>query len=305
MAGVSTLMAFDTSYLYFRAYFGVPTTFVSPVGHPVNAVRGTCDFISRLVTQYSPDVLACAWDDDWRPEWRVELVPSYKTHRLDTEGGETVEDDLERQVPWIRDALAAVGLPIVGAQDHEADDVLASLAAQHDGTCLVVTGDRDLFQLADGSTSVVYVARSVANHELVTPELLAQKYGLTPGRYVDFSVLRGDVSDGLPGVKGIGEKTAAALVAEYPSLEAMLAAAEDPSSTMKPAIRRNLLADPDYPLRARRVVTAVPTLALPSLERRPVDWGAVEELTGRLSLGGALKRLAETVSAVGVEQVEG
>jgi 5'-3' exonuclease len=289
-------MAFDTSYLYFRAYFGVPTTFVTPEGHPVNAVRGTCDFISRLVGQYSPDVLACAWDDDWRPAWRVDLVPTYKTHRLDTSGGEDVQDDLERQVPWIREVLEAVGLPIVGAAEHEADDVLASLAAQHDGPCLVVTGDRDLFQLADDRTSVVYVARSVANHELVTPEVLALKYGLTAGRYVDFSVLRGDASDGLPGVKGIGEKTAAALVEQYPSLEAMVAAAQDPASDMKPAIRRNLLANPGYLPRAHRVVTAVPTLALPSLERRPVDADAVEELTERLSLGGSLQRLAAALS---------
>lgn len=293
-------MAFDTSYLYFRAYFGVPTTFVSPDGHPVNAVRGTCDFISRLVAQYSPDVVACAWDDAWRPDWRVGLVPSYKTHRLDEHGEETVEEDLSRQVPWIREALEAVGLPIVGAADHEADDVLASLATQHDGTSLVVTGDRDLFQLADEHTSIVYVARSVANHELVTPEVLATKYGLAPGRYVDFSVLRGDPSDGLPGVKGIGEKTAAALVAQFPSLEAMVEAAEEPTSALKPAVRRNLLADPDYLAAAHQVVSAVTTLPVEVPPRNPVDTDAVEALTERLALGGSLKRLAEALS-VGVE----
>ncbi|HQD23262.1 MAG TPA: 5'-3' exonuclease, partial [Arachnia sp.] len=243
---MSTLMAFDTSYLYFRAYFGVPATFRAPDGRPVNAVRGTLDFISRLAAQYSPDLLACAWDDDWRPQWRVDLVPSYKTHRVVEVAGqaqESVDDDLSIQVPIIRECLDAVGLPIVGVAEHEADDVLASLARQHDGASLVVTGDRDLFQLVDDDTSIVYVARGVAKHELVTPEVLAAKYALDASRYVDFAVLRGDPSDGLPGVKGIGEKSAAGLVAAYPTLEAMVEAATDSASGMSPAMRAKLTAD--------------------------------------------------------------
>jgi 5'-3' exonuclease len=292
-------MAFDTSYLYFRAYFGVPSTFRAPDGRPVNAVRGTLDFISRLTAQYSPDILACAWDDDWRPQWRVDLVPSYKTHRVVEVAGEAqeqVEDDLNIQVPIIRECLDAVGLPIVGVAEHEADDVLASLARQHGGTSLVVTGDRDLFQLVDDDTSVVYVARGVAKHELVTPEVLAAKYALDASRYVDFAVLRGDPSDGLPGVKGIGEKSAAGLVAAYPTLEAMVEAATDPASDMSPAMRAKLTADVDYLARAREVVTAVDTLALPDLTRRPVNHAKVEELTERYALGGALTRLVATVS---------
>jgi 5'-3' exonuclease len=290
-------MAFDTSYLYFRAYFGVPATFRAPDGRPVNAVRGTLDFISRLAAQYSPDLLACAWDDDWRPQWRVDLVPSYKTHRVVEVAGqaqESVDDDLSIQVPIIRECLDAVGLPIVGVAEHEADDVLASLARQHDGASLVVTGDRDLFQLVDDDTSIVYVARGVAKHELVTPEVLAAKYALDASRYVDFAVLRGDPSDGLPGVKGIGEKSAAGLVAAYPTLEAIVEAATDPASGMSPAMRSKLTADVSYLARAREVVTAVDTLPLPDLTRRPVNHDKVEELTERYALGGALTRLAAT-----------
>jgi 5'-3' exonuclease len=290
-------MAFDTSYLYFRAYFGVPATFRAPDGRPVNAVRGTLDFISRLAAQYSPDLLACAWDDDWRPQWRVDLVPSYKTHRVVEVAGqaqESVDDDLSIQVPIIRECLDAVGLPIVGVAEHEADDVLASLARQHDGVSLVVTGDRDLFQLVDDDTSIVYVARGVAKHELVTPEVLAAKYALDANRYVDFAVLRGDPSDGLPGVKGIGEKTAAGLVAAYPTLEAMIEAATSPASGMSPAMRSKLTADVGYLARAREVVTAVDTLALPDLTHRPVDHERVAELTERYALGGTLTRLAAT-----------
>lgn len=294
-------MVFDTSYLYFRAFFGVPATFRAPDGRPVNAVRGTLDFIARLVSQYSPDEIACAWDDEWRPEWRVSLIPSYKTHRLVVVDGmemEQVDDDLTIQVPLIRQAIEAAGIPIIGAADHEADDVLASLARRHTGQSLVVTGDRDLFQLVDDDTSVVYVARGVAKHELVTPEVLAEKYGLAAARYVDFAVLRGDPSDGLPGVKGIGDKSAASLVNTYPSLEAMVEAAVDPDSGMSPSMRSKLLADVDYLARAREVVTAVDTLELPAIDRKAPDEARAQLLTDELGLGGSMTRL---VSALRVQ----
>ncbi|WP_246043310.1 5'-3' exonuclease [Tessaracoccus massiliensis] len=295
---MSTLMIFDTSYLYFRAFFGVPSSFRSPDGRPVNAVRGTLDFISRLVSQYSPDEVACAWDDDWRPGWRVDLIESYKAHRVvvvDGEQIEQVDDDLTVQVPLIREVLEATGIPIVGAAEHEADDVLASLARRHAGTSLVVTGDRDLFQLADDDTSVVYVARGVAKHELVTPAVLAEKYGLTPDRYVDFAVLRGDPSDGLPGVKGIGDKSAASLVNTYPTIEAMVAAAVDASSAMSPSMRSQLLADVDYLARAREVVTAVDSLDLPPIARGPVEVERLTALGEELGLGGSVPRIIEAL----------
>ncbi|SHJ12844.1 5'-3' exonuclease [Tessaracoccus bendigoensis DSM 12906] len=292
-------MAFDTSYLYFRAFFGVPSTFRAPDGRPVNAVRGTLDFIGRLIGQYRPDLIACAWDDDWRPGWRVELVPTYKAHRVvEVEGTEqeSVDDDLSIQVPLIRACLSALGIPVVGVADHEADDVLASMARQHEGPGLVVTGDRDLFQLVDDDTSVVYVARGVAKHELVTPAVLAAKYRVAPERYVDFAVLRGDPSDGLPGVKGIGEKSAASLVGTYPSLESMVEAAATASSGMSPSMRSKLLADVDYLVRAREVVTCVDSLGLPPLRRTPVDDDAVSVLTSELGLGGSMTRLAQLLA---------
>ena len=292
-------MAFDTSYLYFRAFFGVPDSFHAKDGRSVNAVRGTLDFISRLLDQYSPDAFVCAWDDDWRPQWRVDLVPSYKTHRVVEVAGaeaELVEDALAVQVPLIRECLDALGIQIIGAAEHEADDVLASLARQHDGTSLIVTGDRDLFQLVDDDTSIVYVARGVAKHELVTPEVLSAKYNLDPARYVDFAVLRGDPSDGLPGVKGIGEKSAASLVSTYPSLEAMVEAAVDSGTKRSPSMRSKLLADVDYLARAREVVTAVDTLRLPALTRGPVREDLVAELTEELGLGGSMTRLAGVLS---------
>ena len=286
-------MAFDTSYLYFRAYYGVPSSFRSPDGVPVNAVRGTLDFIARLVSQYRPDEVACAWDEDWRPQWRVDLVPSYKAHRVSAVAGamgEQVDDDLSVQVPLIRDCLDALGLPVVAMPDHEADDVLATLAARHEGRSLIVTGDRDLFQLVDEDTSVVFVARGVTTHELVTPEVLEKKYGIAPQRYVDFAVLRGDPSDGLPGVKGIGEKSAATLISAYPTLAAMVEATGDPASSLMRTMRARLLAGADYVENARRVVTCVPDLPLELPRRRPVNIRAAQDLGERLGLGGSMTR---------------
>ncbi len=292
-------MAFDTSYLYFRAYFGVPRSFRSPDGLPVNAVRGTLDFVARLVSQYRPDEVACAWDDDWRPQWRVDLVPGYKAHRVVEVAGaaaEQVEEDLSVQVPLIRTCLETLGLPVVGVPGYEADDVLATLASGNEGRSLVVTGDRDLFQLVDADTSVVYVARSVAKHEVITPEVLTDKYGVPPERYVDFAVLRGDPSDGLPGVKGIGEKSAAALIAAYPTLDAMVQAAGDPGSSMAKALRAKLLAAAGYVEKARQVVACVRDLPIAVPERRGVDLDAARQLGERLGLGGSMTRAIAALS---------
>ena len=290
-------MACDTSYLFYRAFFGLPATLTSPDGHPVNAVRGTCDFLTRLIERYSPVHLVCAWDDDWRPDWRVKLVASYKAHRVADDGGELVDENLARQIPWIRAALEAAGVPVVGASGYEADDVLASLAAQHEGTMLVVTGDRDLFQLVDDHTSVVYVGSSVAKSELITPDDVLARHNVPAARYVDYAVLRGDPSDGLPGVKGIGDKTAAALVQQYPTLEAMVEAAGDPSATMRPAVRRGLQESADYVLRAREVTTTVATLPLAVPVSPGPDRDAVADITERLGLGQSVARLVDELVA--------
>ena len=289
-------LLFDTASLYFRAFFGLPDSLRAKSGDPVNAVRGLLDFLARFITDCSPTHVACCWDDAWRPAWRVDLVPSYKAHRVAYGDVEEVPAALTAQVPWIRATLDALGLPIVGAADHEADDVIATLATRSTWPVDVVTGDRDLFQLVDDDRAVrvLYVGRGVAKHEQITDAWLQAKYTITGAGYVDFAVMRGDPSDGLPGVKGIGEKSAAGLVAAYPTLEAIVEAATDSASGMSPAMRAKLTADVGYLARAREVVTAVDTLALPDLTRRPVNHDKVEELTERYALGGALTRLAAT-----------
>lgn len=303
--------------MYFRAYFGVPKTLTDASGHPVNAVHGLLDMLARLIDQYSPTSAVCCWDVDWRPSWRVRLIPSYKAHRLATSESaavaapgrmpglpadeESVDDELARQVPWIVDCLGAVGLTIAGAADHEADDVAGTLAHQVSATggqAIVVTGDRDLFQLVNDHVKVAYVARGVARHELVDDAWLVAKHGIIGAQYADFATLRGDPSDGLPGVAGIGEKTAASLLNAYGDLDGLLAAVADPASGMPLKQRLRLIAAVDYLARARRVVaTADVQLGQIDAELRPgrADLSRCAELAATYNVRGPMRRLLQAL----------
>src|SRR4051794_25860450 len=225
-------MLLDTASLYFRAFYGVPDSFHAPDGTPVNAVRGLLDFISRLVGEYRPTHLACCWDNDWRPQWRVDLIPSYKAHRVEyvVQFGPDVEDvpdPLEAQVPIILDVLEAFGIAVVGADGYEADDVIGTLSRDAGMPVDVGTGDRDLFQLVDDENEVriLYIARGVGRHERVTNDVVREKYGIEGQQYADFAALRGDPSDGLPGVNGIGEKTATTLLQRFDTMAGLREAA--------------------------------------------------------------------------------
>ena len=186
MAG--RLMLLDSASLYFRAFYGVPDSLKAPDGTVVNAVRGLLDFVATLTTQYHPDAVVACWDDDWRPAWRVDLMPSYKTHRVAEEvvGDPDIEetpDLLSPQVPIIAEALGLIGIPVVGAMGAEADDIIGTLAPAWDGPVDVVTGDRDLFQLVDDAqraVRVLYTARGVGNHDVVDDAWIRTKYGSTP-----------------------------------------------------------------------------------------------------------------------------
>ena len=301
------LMLLDTASLYFRAFFGVPDSVRAPDGTPVNAVRGLMDFISRLVGDYRPTHLACCWDDDWRPQWRVDLLPSYKAHRVvaarpgDTVDVEEVPDPLETQVPVIREVLAAYGIAVVGAAHMEADDVIGTLATEAGMPVDIVTGDRDLFQLVDDEAEVrvLYIARGVGRHERVTNSVIRDKYGIDAGQYADFATLRGDSSDGLPGVAGIGEKTAATLLGRFGDMAGIVAAAADPDSDMGPGPRGKIKAAADYLSVAPRVVAVVRDLDLDSpdlvLPRTPADPDALVALDQRWDLGSSAVRLVEAL----------
>jgi len=296
------LLLLDTASLYFRAFFGLPSSLRAVDGTPVNAVRGLLDFAARFITEYSPQQLACCWDDAWRPAWRVALIPSYKAHRVGYGEVEIVPEELQVQVPLIRAVLAAAGLPVIGAPDAEADDVIGTLANAGRGV-RIVTGDRDLFQLVDDDRDcrVLYVGRGVAQHDVVDDAWLQAKYGVSARGYVDFAVLRGDPSDGLPGVAGIGEKTAAKLVAEYGSIEQIVAAAQN--GLLSPTLTRRLAEAIDYLGPAGEVVAvrrdlplAVPDLRLPSA---PADPDEFARLSAELNLGSSAERLVKALAAAG------
>jgi 5'-3' exonuclease len=256
-------MLLDTASLYFRAFFGVPETITSPDGQPVNAVRGLLDFIAFLVDRHRPTRLVACMDADWRPQFRVELVPSYKAHRLAPGGGgaEVVPPTLVPQVTVIEQLLDAIGIARLGVPGFEADDVIATLASNSKDPVDVVTGDRDLFQLVrdDVPVRVVYTARGVGKADVVDEAFVAAKYAI-PGRaYADFAVLRGDPSDGLPGVAGIGDKTAAALISRFGGLDALLAALDSDSEAGFPAGARNKLKAARSYIDAARFVVATRT----------------------------------------------
>ena len=334
-------MLLDTPTLYYRAFFALPDSITAPDGRPVNAVRGTLDFITHLVTHYRPDRLIACFDADWRPAFRVELLPSYKAHRVvevvaggaaETAGAgassasvEEVPDTLTPQVQMLLEVLAAFGIADGWAPAFEADDAIAAYTALHlakDGGPLdvvtgdretpehqhvrvqVVTGDRDLFQLVDDASGVqvLNIAKGVAKLEVMDDAAIHAKYNLVGGHaYADFAVLRGDPSDGLPGVAGVGDKTAAALINEYGSLAGLLASLDEPDSTLKPAVRKKLEAARDYLAIAPDVVCvrddARVTKADSTLPTTPAHPEKLEELAERYGLEGPTKRLIKALAA--------
>ena len=288
------LLLLDSASLYFRAFFGVPDSLKSPDGTVVNALRGILDFTSTLTTQYRPEAIVACWDDDWRPQWRVDLIPSYKTQRLDVEGGEadTTGGLLGPQVPLIAEAFALLGIPVVGAPDAEADDIIGTFASTWDGPVDIVTGDRDLFQLVDDARGVrvLYVARGVSKHDVVDNAWIKAKYGIDASQYVDFAVMRGDASDGLPGVAGIGDKTAAVLLKEFGDLDGILAAAQDRWSSIKPRVRQSLLDSTDYIAAARTVVAVNREACDFEVLTAPVQEAEFRAFGETWGLGGATDR---------------
>lgn len=295
----SRRMLLDTAGVYFRAFYSVPDTVTAPDGTPVNAVRGTLDAIARLVAEFGPAEVVACWDDDWRPQWRVDLIPSYKTHRVAeivvaAPDIEVVPDPLSAQVPIIAAVLDALGIPVLGAAEHEADDVIGTLASTSDLPVDVVTGDRDLFQLIDDARDVrvIYTGRGMSKLEVLDAAGLIGKYGVRPEQYADFAAMRGDASDGLPGVAGIGEKGAATLLAQYGDLDGILAAAADPGSAMSAGQRAKLAAASDYLAVAPKVVQVVRDLDLPAFDATlgTADEAACRALAQQYGLTSSMER---------------
>ncbi|RZU28650.1 5'-3' exonuclease [Streptomyces sp. BK022] len=301
-------MLLDTASLYFRAYFGVPDSVRAPDGTPVNAVRGLLDFIDRLVKDHRPDKLVACMDADWRPQWRVDLIPSYKAHRVAEEhegapDAEEVPDTLSPQVPVIEDVLDALGIARVGVAGYEADDVIGTFTARADGPVDIVTGDRDLYQLVDDARDirVLYPLKGVGTLQLTDEAWLREKYGVDGRGYADLALLRGDPSDGLPGVPGVGEKTAAKLLAAFGDLAGIVAAVDDPKAKLTLTQRKRLTEAAPYLAVAPKVVRVADDVPLPevdiALPHAPRDPAALDALAARWGLGSSLQRLLTTLEA--------
>ncbi|KZM73013.1 5'-3' exonuclease [Nocardia terpenica] len=265
------LLLLDGASLWFRAFHAIPEKITAPDGRPVNAVRGFTDMVAALITRHAPSRLVVCLDLEWRPPFRVALVPSYKAHRLDDSadaapGAEQVPDTLTPQVDMIMEVLAAAGIATAGAEGLEADDVIGTLAhRERTDPVVVVSGDRDLLQVVRDEPAppvrVFYAGRGLAKAELFGPAEVAAKYGVPqvnagPG-YADMATLRGDASDGLPGVPGIGDKSAAQLISRFGSLDALRAAVADPASDLARGVRAKLVAAEEYLTAAAPVVRVV------------------------------------------------
>ena len=292
-----TLMLLDSASLWYRAYFGMPDTLLSPSGEPVNAIRGYLDMTSRLISIYKPNRLVACIEGDWRPSWRAELFPAYKANRLDVEGDEEEPDTLGPQIPILLDLLEAFGIPLVGVDDYEADDVMASFSVREKGPIKIVTGDRDLFQLVDDQrrVSVVYLAKGISNHDHVDLKWIAEKYDIPGERYALFAMIRGDASDGLPGIRGIGEKGAAVIAKQFTSLEEVMAAATLGDERLTANARKKLLESSDYAKIAPKLVHCALDVPLPNLDinmpKKPANLDEIYQYQKDYGLGASVDRL--------------
>ncbi|OBK15306.1 5'-3' exonuclease [Mycobacterium asiaticum] len=309
------LLLLDGASMWFRSYFGVPSSIKAPDGRPVNAVRGFIDSVAVVITQHKPGRLVVCLDLDWRPQFRVDLIPSYKAHRVaepEPEGEPDVEevpDELTPQIDMIMELLDAFGIPTAGAPGYEADDVLGTLAAaEHKDPVVVVSGDRDLLQVvADDPVPVrvLYLGRGLSKATLFGPKEVAEQYGVPAHRagpaYAELALLRGDPSDGLPGVPGVGEKTAASLLAQHGSLDAIVAAADDPKSKLANGIRTKLRKASDYIEAAQQVVrvaTDAPVTLSTSTDKLPLhaaDPKRTADLATQYGVGSSISRLQKAL----------
>jgi 5'-3' exonuclease len=296
-------MLLDSASLWYRAYYGMPDTLLSPTGMPVNAIRGYLDMTARLIGMYSPNRIVACIEGDWRPSWRVDLFPAYKANRLEEEGAQEEEpESLTPQIPVLLDLLDAFGIPMLGVDDYEADDVMATFAVREEGPIRVVTGDRDLFQLVDDKRDVkiVYLARGISQHDLVDLAWVAEKYGIPGDRYALFAMFRGDPSDGLPGVKGIGEKGAALIANHFATADEALAGARAGHEVLSASLAKKIIEGGQYLKIAPTLVHCALDVAIPAMDilmpTKPDDLSEIYRIKEEFGLGASVDRL---ISALG------
>ena len=286
MEGPTLLL--DGSSLAYRAYHAIPVI-TAPDGTETNGVHGFLGFLSRLIPDRRPSRLFVGLDADWRPAFRVEALPAYKAHRVAQEGD--APDPVEPQIALIIELLAAFGISTARCEGFEAEDALSAIAKRSSGPVEIVTGDRDLFALVRyPHVRVLYTLRGVSELAPVDQAWIAAKYAIPGDRYVDYAILRGDPSDGLPGVAGIGEKTASELLRKYGSLDGILAATD-----LSPSVRARLHRGAEYIASARTVVALAEDCPVEcgdgSVPSEPADPRRLASLVDRLGIAGPVDRL--------------
>lgn len=293
-------MLVDAANLYFRAFYALPESITAPGGGPVNAIRGYLDMTAALIERRRPTRHVACLDLDWRPAFRVALVPSYKAHRVAKDGTEDVPATLAPQVPLLLEVLRALGLATAGAAGFEADDVMATLAVRDSEPVAVVSGDRDMLALATARITVLYTGKGIAKLEAMGPAEVQAKYGVPAEFYPDFAVLRGDPSDGLPGVPGIGDKTAAALVSRFGAIESIVTAAETGDAGFPAGSKAKVLAAREYLVVAPAAVRGRTDVPIPELDDalpvQAADADGLAELAGLLGIENSVTRVQTAIA---------
>ncbi len=260
------LALLDGHSLAYRAFYALPSDLATPAGQVTNAVFGFTSMLIKLLGDEQPDAVAVAWDLRG-PTFRSQKYAEYKAQRA------SPPDLFASQLPLIREVLDVMQISQLSAPGFEADDIIATLAAQgrkEGWEIVVVTGDRDAFQLSAPSTTILYTRRGISDVVEATPAWIEERYGVTPDKYVEYAALRGDNSDNLPGVPGVGEKTASKLLAEYGSLDGIFSHLDEHS----PKLRENLAACREQVMLNRDLMRLVTDVSLPDASGSTVDLDA-------------------------------
>ncbi|CAB0505172.1 DNA polymerase I [Corynebacterium diphtheriae bv. mitis] len=296
-SNANRLMLIDGHSMAFRAFYALPAeNFSTSGGQATNAVYGFLSMLSSLLVEEKPTHVAVAFDVG-RQTFRTEMFPEYKAQR------EAAPPEFKGQVEIIKEVLETLGITTLEKENFEADDIIATLATAAGPLgfdTYIVTGDRDSFQLVNESTTVLYPMRGVSVLHRFTPEAVEEKYGLTPVQYPDFAALRGDPSDNLPNIPGVGEKTATKWIVQYGNLDSLLAHADEIKGKAGNSFRERL----DQVRMNRTLTEMVKDLELPyapdQLERKPADASAIASKFDELEFGSNLRdRVIHAVDAQG------
>jgi 5'-3' exonuclease len=255
----------DLPSIYYRAFYALPESITNEAGQPANAIRGSLSIINTITTDYAAGEIIAALDIDWRPQWRVQLLPQYKANRVvkddHFEQVDETPDSLSDQIPHLIEILKQLNVKIVGKSNYEADDCLSTLATNNTNA-LIVTGDKDLLQLINKKNKNDIYLLSDKTNPIWNFERFVKHFGFEPAQYLDYAVLRGDPSDGLPGVSKVGEKTAMKLIQEFQSIDNLLIHLSKKKSDKMPVGHKNILSSQPYLKNALKVSQAVSGLKL-------------------------------------------